>query len=96
MDHEPFMFDAHGLRKGHLWLNGRALGRYWQIGPQEFYKVPAAWLQAENELLIFEEEDGLPQINRIASRRNQSASHPKSKIGNPKCSSTIHIAALIN
>jgi hypothetical protein len=61
----PFAFDAHGLRKGHLWLNGRALGRYWQIGPQEFYKVPAAWLQAENELLIFEEEVGLPQVNAL-------------------------------
>ena len=57
---ESFAFDAHGLRQGHLWLNGRALGRYWQIGPQEFYKVPAAWLQAENELLIFDEEDGAP------------------------------------
>ena len=62
---QPFAFDAHGLRKGHLWLNGRALGRYWQIGPQEFYKVPAAWLQAENELLVFEEEDGMPQSNEL-------------------------------
>ncbi len=44
----PFTFDAHGLRKGHLWLNGRAVGRYWQIGPQEYYKVPASWLRAEN------------------------------------------------
>ncbi len=63
--HAPFLFDAQGLRKGHLWLNGQALGRYWQIGPQEFYKVPAAWMQAENELLIFEEEDGQPQITEL-------------------------------
>jgi beta-galactosidase len=62
---EPFRFDAHGLRKGHLWLNGQALGRYWQIGPQEFYKVPAAWMKAENELLILEEEDGQPQSNEL-------------------------------
>ena len=62
---EPFAFDAHGLRQGHLWLNGRALGRYWQIGPQEFYKVPAAWLQAENELLIFEEDDGAPRTAEL-------------------------------
>jgi hypothetical protein len=63
----PFAFDAHGLHKGHLWLNGRALGRYWQIGPQEFYKVPAAWLQAENELLVFEEEDGTPSATALRS-----------------------------
>ena len=65
--YQPFAFDAHGLRKGHIWLNGRALGRYWQIGPQESYKVPAAWLQAENELLIFEEEDGAPEECRIVA-----------------------------
>jgi len=54
-----------GLRKGQLWLNGRNLGRYWQIGPQEFYKVPTSWLQSDNELLIFEEENGTPQEVRL-------------------------------
>jgi hypothetical protein len=60
-----FKFDAAGLRKGQLWLNGRSLGRYWQVGPQEFYKVPASWLQADNELLIFEEETGEPFVNAL-------------------------------
>jgi hypothetical protein len=62
---EPFAFDAHGLHKGHLWLNGHPLGRYWQIGPQEFYKVPAAWLAADNELLIFEEDGRQPRTNEL-------------------------------
>jgi hypothetical protein len=60
-----FKLDAAGLRKGHLWLNGRSLGRHWQVGPQEFYKVPASWLHAENELLIFEEEAGYPTHNEL-------------------------------
>lgn len=63
----PLAFDAHGLCKGHLWLNGRAVGRYWQIGPQEYYKVPASWLRADNQLLIFEEEDGSPEECRIVA-----------------------------
>ncbi|MBC8163315.1 MAG: hypothetical protein H7Z42_19060, partial [Roseiflexaceae bacterium] len=54
----PFRLHPHGLRKGQIWLNGRNVGRYWQIGPQESYKLPAAWLQAENQLLVFEEEGG--------------------------------------
>jgi hypothetical protein len=54
-----------GLSKGQLWLNDHNLGRYWQIGPQEFYKVPVSWLQAENELLIFEEEAGQPDELRL-------------------------------
>lgn len=58
-------FDAAGLHKGHIWLNGRSLGRYWQIGPQEFYKVPASWLRAENELLVFEEETGVPYSHAL-------------------------------
>ena len=65
----PLRLDLHGLRKGHLWLNGRSLARYWQIGPQEFYKVPAVWLQDENELLVFEEEDGQPTAVRLTPLR---------------------------
>lgn len=57
----PFKLTVYGLKKGQLWLNEHNLGRYWQIGPQEFYKVPVSWLQAENELLIFEEADGEPR-----------------------------------
>jgi hypothetical protein len=54
----PFKLCLNGLRKGQIWLNGRNVGRYWQIGPQEFYKLPVSWLQAENELLLFEEKGG--------------------------------------
>ncbi|MFZ1242512.1 MAG: beta-galactosidase, partial [Anaerolineae bacterium] len=61
----PFKLSLGSLRKGHLWLNGRSLGRYWQIGPQEFYKAPASWLAAANELVIFEEEDGTPAGARL-------------------------------
>ena len=47
--------DAH-----QIWLNGHNLGRYWQVGPQECYKLPAAWLCADNELAIFDEEGARP------------------------------------
>ncbi|MCU0493511.1 MAG: beta-galactosidase [Chloroflexaceae bacterium] len=50
-----------GLCKGQIWLNGRNVGRYWHVGPQESYKLPVSWLQDENELLIFDEEGGSPQ-----------------------------------
>ena len=56
----PFKFYPLGLRKGQIWLNGRDVGRYWQIGPQEAYKLPASWLEPQNELLVFDEEGGDP------------------------------------
>jgi hypothetical protein len=47
-----------GARKGQIWLNGRNIGRFWGVGPQEFYKLPISWQRDENELLIFAEDGG--------------------------------------
>lgn len=49
-----------GMSKGAIWLNGINIGRYWQIGPQEDYKLPMAWLREVNELVIFDEEGKSP------------------------------------
>lgn len=54
-----------GLRKGQIWLNGRNIGRYWQIGPQEDYKLPVSWLAEQNELLIFAEEGHAENVTLI-------------------------------
>jgi hypothetical protein len=58
----PFRLHMPGMRKGQIWLNGQNLGRYWQdAGPQESYKLPVAWLQPHNELLLFDEEGADPR-----------------------------------
>ncbi len=44
------------LDKGAIWLNGQHCGRFWQIGPQEEYKLPVSWLASHNELLLFVEQ----------------------------------------
>jgi beta-galactosidase len=44
-----------GMSKGIIWLNGRDIGRYWQIGPQEDYKIPLSWLKERNEIILFDE-----------------------------------------
>ncbi|WP_028459954.1 beta-galactosidase [Chloroflexus sp. Y-396-1] len=44
------------LDKGQIWLNGQNCGRFWQIGPQEEYKLPISWLNVHNELLLFVEQ----------------------------------------
>ncbi|WP_163100144.1 beta-galactosidase [Peribacillus alkalitolerans] len=45
-----------GMSKGSFWVNGQCLGRYWNIGPQEEYKIPASLLKEHNEVVIFDEE----------------------------------------
>ncbi|MCM3133435.1 beta-galactosidase [Paenibacillus polysaccharolyticus] len=59
------MLRMTGMSKGTIHVNGHHLGRYWQIGPQEDYKIPVAWLREENELLIFDEEGRTPERVRL-------------------------------
>lgn len=62
-----------GMSKGYILLNGKSAGRYWQIGPQEDYKLPIAWLkQGENKLEIFDEQGNLPQAVRLLFDKHTS------------------------
>ena len=41
--------------KGLVYVNGHALGRIWEIGPQQTLYVPSCWLKkGANELLVFD------------------------------------------
>ena len=41
--------------KGLVYVNGYALGRIWEIGPQQTLYVPGCWLKkGENEVLVFD------------------------------------------
>lgn len=50
---DRLLFDASGLTRGHAWINGMDLGRYWNLArndgsgeaTQALYYVPAEWLR---------------------------------------------------
>ena len=45
----------NGLTKGIIFVNGRCLGRYWSVGPQQSLYLPAPWLrQGKNEIILLE------------------------------------------
>jgi beta-galactosidase len=47
--------DVTALGDGLIWINGHALGRFWNIGPQDTLYVPAPWLkQGKNDVLVFD------------------------------------------
>jgi beta-galactosidase len=47
--------DMSGWKKGVVWVNGRNLGRYWEIGPQMRLFCPAAFLKkGRNEIIVFD------------------------------------------
>lgn len=72
--HAPLFFDAQGLTKGQLYVNGRHVARYFvatgtgrPVPPQSRYLIPAPWVtpDAENTLLIFDEHGGDPFSCRL-------------------------------
>jgi beta-galactosidase len=47
--------DTRAVEKGAAWINGHALGRFWNIGPQQTLYVPGPWLRkGENEIIVFD------------------------------------------
>lgn len=45
--------DTQHLRKGEMWVDGCALGRFWFVGPQFALFTPGPWLHEGNNELIF-------------------------------------------
>lgn len=47
--------DMSKYSKGVVFINGRNLGRYWNIGPQQKLYCPASWLnKGKNEVVVFD------------------------------------------
>ena len=41
--------------KGMVWVNGLAIGRFWEIGPQQTLFMPGCWLkEGENEVIVLD------------------------------------------
>jgi len=51
--------DIRDLGKGALWINGHAIGRFWNTGPQQTLYIPGPWLRkGRNQIIVF---DMVPQ-----------------------------------
>jgi hypothetical protein len=62
----PLFLHPEGLSKGQVWLNGRAAGRYWDIGPQKTLYLPEPWWKDRNHLAILDEEGRNPKDTFVA------------------------------
>ncbi|HTW48846.1 MAG TPA: beta-galactosidase family protein [Acidobacteriaceae bacterium] len=62
--------DTRSLGKGEVWINGRPLGRFWNIGPQKALYLPASWLHAgANEVVVFD-------LSGAPGRQMRGLDHP--------------------
>ncbi|MCJ7543067.1 MAG: beta-galactosidase [Phycisphaerae bacterium] len=64
----PLFLHIAGAKKGQIFVNGHNVGRFWTIGPQEYYYLPACWLQHANELMLFEEQGNIPRRSWLEFR----------------------------
>ena len=47
--------DMQTWGKGLVWVNGKAMGRFWEIGPQQTLFMPGCWLKkGKNEIIILD------------------------------------------
>ena len=47
--------NVKNYKKGYVWVNGRNLGRYWNIGPSQKVFCPGVWLkQGGNTIFILD------------------------------------------
>ncbi len=77
--------DLRGWGKGVLWVNGRCLGRFWNVGPTQTAYTPGCWLRAgNNEIVILDylgperpEVAGLekPILNELHPEKDFAKSH---------------------
>ncbi|XP_077246254.1 beta-galactosidase 11-like [Tasmannia lanceolata] len=77
---DPVALDFSKMGKGHAWVNGESIGRYWvsYLSPlgspsQSLYHVPRAFLKPTNNLLVlFEETGGDPQSVLVLTVNRQT------------------------
>lgn len=47
--------DMQAWGKGMVWVNGKSIGRFWKIGPQQTLYMPGCWLKkGKNEIIILD------------------------------------------
>ena len=47
--------DKQTWGKGMVWVNGKAMGRFWKIGPQQTLFMPGCWLKkGKNEIIVLD------------------------------------------
>ena len=59
--------------KGQVYVNGHALGRFWQIGPQQTLYLPGCWLKkGKNEVIVLDVVGPKTSINGKATAIDKS------------------------
>lgn len=76
--------DMSSWGQGVVWINGRCLGRYWNIGPTQTMYLPGPWItRGRNEIVVLDLTG--PQVARISGRVTPILDqlHPEKDLARP-------------
>jgi beta-galactosidase len=81
--------DIADIGKGVVWINGHALGRVWNVGPQRTLYVPGVWMHVgKNEVVVLDllRRDHAPKLQGLAepvldAPTRQSTAAPDENVG---------------
>lgn len=82
--------NTEAFGKGQVWINGHAIGRFWNIGPQQTLYVPGCWLKkGDNEVIILDivgpKEGGVafcqdhPELDKLNREKAVKHNNPKDR-----------------
>lgn len=82
--------------KGLVYVNGHALGRFWNIGPQQTLYLPGCWLKkGRNEIIVLDIAgsnvaptvfgQAHPELNKLNIKKNRLHDNPKYKFDLSTC-----------
>lgn len=66
--------DMENWGKGIIFINGKNIGRYWKVGPQQTLYIPGVWLnKGENKIVIFEQlnDDAKTEVSTLKTPKPQ-------------------------
>jgi beta-galactosidase len=76
--------DVHTWGKGVVWVNGHALGRFWNIGPTQTMFCPGPWLhKGSNEVVVLDLLGPMAPVMKGLTKPDLDEIHPELDFGYP-------------
>lgn len=85
--------DMQKWGKGLVWVNGQAIGRFWEIGPQQTLFMPGCWLKkGKNEIIVLDLKGPEETIVRGLKEPILDMLRPEESILNRKPGETLDLS----
>ncbi len=84
--------DMQTWGKGLVWVNGKSIGRFWEIGPQQTLFLPGVWLKkGKNEIIVLDHKGPLETVIRGLDKPILDMLRPEESLLHRKKGETLNL-----